>query len=391
MKHNWEIKKLGEVCHILNGFAFKSINYLNDGIRVIRIANVQKGEIIDSQPQFYPLSTSNEIEKYLLEENDLLVSLTGNVGRVGMMPQSLLPAALNQRVACLRVIKENTVDKRYLFNILNSDYFEYQCIFNAQGIAQKNMSTEWLKTFEIYVPPLTTQQTIVKELDLLNSLIDKQKAQLTEFDRLAQSVFYDMFGDPVENEKGWEVKKLGEVVKPKSAIKRATREIKISEKISYIDISSIDNSINKITTFTEFIFKDAPSRAQQVIEIGDIIISLVRPNLNNVAVLSENYYNSVASSGFCVLRPNSINTQFLFYIVKGDKYRNYLSARTSGANYPAVREEDVKSFDLIIPPLSLQTAFAERIEKIEAQKALVKQSIAQSEQLLASRMQYYFE
>ena len=139
--------KIGDVCNILNGFAFKSDNYVDSGIRVIRIANVQKGYIEDNAPVFYPIDTEG-LEKYMLVENDLLISLTGNVGRVGLIEKEMLPAALNQRVACLR-LKTGKISKGYLFHILNSNYFEQQCINSSKGAAQKNMSTEWLKEFEI--------------------------------------------------------------------------------------------------------------------------------------------------------------------------------------------------------------------------------------------------
>ena len=102
MNHGWEKKRLGDVCSILNGFAFKSREYVSSGIRIIRIANVQDGYISDELPQFYPDESISMFEKYLLHENDLLISLTGNVGRVALLPSAMLPAALNQRVACLR-------------------------------------------------------------------------------------------------------------------------------------------------------------------------------------------------------------------------------------------------------------------------------------------------
>ena len=88
---------------ILNGFAFQSGKYVENGIRVIRITNVQDGKIMDDDPKFYPKSSIKEIEKFILKKNDLLMSLTGNVGRVGFLPNELLPAALNQRVGCIRM------------------------------------------------------------------------------------------------------------------------------------------------------------------------------------------------------------------------------------------------------------------------------------------------
>ena len=202
MREGWTYKKLGEVCEILNGFAFKSGNYTEQGIRVLRITNVQKGLIVDDDPKYYPFDEETNLKQYMLKEGDLLMSLTGNVGRVGLLQKNLLPAALNQRVACLR-IKNSNIQLEYIFHLLNSDCFERDCIFNATGIAQKNMSTEWLKKYNIPIPSLSEQQSIVAELDKINELISLKKAQLDDLDALAQSIFYDMFGDPIENEKGW--------------------------------------------------------------------------------------------------------------------------------------------------------------------------------------------
>lgn len=95
MKRNWEYKKLGDVCEILNGYAFKSQEYVDHGIRVIRITNVQKGCVIDDDPKFYPLTSESSLSNYMLVEDDLLMSLTGNVGRVGLLGKEFLPAALN--------------------------------------------------------------------------------------------------------------------------------------------------------------------------------------------------------------------------------------------------------------------------------------------------------
>src|SRR5690554_5530392 len=89
-------KSLGDIAQILNGYAFKSSKYSDSGIRVIRISDVQKGKMSDKDLKFYPLEVTEEIKRYLLEENDLVMSLTGNVGRVAMLSESDLPAGLNQ-------------------------------------------------------------------------------------------------------------------------------------------------------------------------------------------------------------------------------------------------------------------------------------------------------
>ena len=155
-------RKIGELCKLMNGFAFQSKNYVSEGIRVIRIANVQKGYIEDLSPVYYPISERESLSQFLLEENDLLLSLTGNVGRVALLQKELLPAGLNQRVACLRIVDASVLDKQFLFSVMNNENFENDCIGSAKGSAQKNMSTEWLKEYEVPTPPLALQQQFVE-------------------------------------------------------------------------------------------------------------------------------------------------------------------------------------------------------------------------------------
>ncbi len=157
----WDVIKFGDACDILNGFAFKSKLYVDEGIRVIRITNVQKGYIEDSDPQFYSLSYECELSRYMLSGGDILLSLTGNVGRVGLLPEEMLPAALNQRVACIRMKQGSPVSKMFLYSMINSDFFEADCIASSQGIAQKNMSTEWLKDYPVIIPPQSMQEEYV--------------------------------------------------------------------------------------------------------------------------------------------------------------------------------------------------------------------------------------
>ena len=154
--------ELRDVCPILNGFAFKSAEYVEneDGLRIIRIANVQKGEIVDQDPKFYSPDRTAEFSRYNIDAGDILISLTGNVGRVGRMPQSLLPALLNQRVA--KICPDTTkVDPTFLFHVLNQDRFENDACNAATGAAQQNLNTWWLGRYRIPVPLLDEQRRIV--------------------------------------------------------------------------------------------------------------------------------------------------------------------------------------------------------------------------------------
>lgn len=185
-----EWKELGEVAEIKNGFAFKSSLYSEYGIRVIRISDVQKGTLSDKDIKFYPLEKKDEVQNYLLAENDLVMSLTGNVGRVAMVPKDILPAGLNQRVACIR--PRETTMVRYLFHFLGQSCFELEAMQNATGGGQKNLSTTWLAKYEIPIPPLKIQEEIVKILDKFTEYVTELTAELTAelTDRQKQYSFY---------------------------------------------------------------------------------------------------------------------------------------------------------------------------------------------------------
>lgn len=162
---------------VLNGYAFQSCNYTEEGVRIIRIANVQDGQIVDDSPKFYPIDSISEIHKYQLRAEDLLMSLTGNVGRVGFLPQIMLPAALNQRVCCIRTTEE-IIYKKYLYIFFQSNLFRTACESSAKGVAQLNVSTEWLKNFLIALPPLAEQKRIVEKIEQLFCLLEQIEESL---------------------------------------------------------------------------------------------------------------------------------------------------------------------------------------------------------------------
>ena len=164
-------KRLSEISELLSGYAFKSKNYVESGIRVIRIANVQDGYIVDDAPCYYPVETDEDIEKYSLFAGDLLISLTGNVGRVGILPADMLPAALNQRICCLR-IDEAIVNRKYLFYYLRRYQFIRDCVKASKGVAQLNLSAKWLADYKIPLPAIEEQKRIVTRSEELFSELD---------------------------------------------------------------------------------------------------------------------------------------------------------------------------------------------------------------------------
>lgn len=392
-RSKWEYKKLGDICVLLNGYAFKSEKYVDEGIRVMRITNVQKGEIVDDDPKFYPMSSQSEIKRYMLQENDLLISLTGNVGRVGLLQRELLPAALNQRVACLR-LKGDSTDLRYLFHLMNSDLFENECIVNSQGIAQKNMSTKWLSDYKLPIPPIDDQQRIVTELDCLNEMIAVKQEQLKEFDKLAQSIFYDMFGDPVANEKKFEKHPFGKIAAFKNGLNFKPvdegNSVKILGVSDFQDLKEIKSAdLLSLKCIKETVDND------YYLKTGDIVI--VRSNGSkklvgrNVLISFED--KNVAYSGFCIrcrLISDDCSPLYLNSVLSTPSMKELMTSGGRGCNIANINQQTLNKLMVPLPPLSLQQQFAEKISAIEAQKELVKQSIAETQKLLDYTMDKYF-
>ena len=121
------------------------------------------------------------------------------------------------------------------------------------------------------------------------------------------------------------------------------------DEIEYIDISSIDNTSNTVVETTKYEVASAPSRAQQCVKNGDILVSTVRPINRNIAVVTSNLPDLVASTGFCILRPKDGYREYLLSVVKSDAYTERMCDKASGGLYPAVNNSDVLSYGIHIP------------------------------------------
>ncbi len=391
MREGWEYKKLGEVCDsITDGSHNPPKGIKHSEYRMISSKNINDDELkIDDNNVRFLSKENHELEdkRTKLKKDVVLLTIVGTIGRSCVLNGDEGFLTLQRSVAAIHPC--SNILSRYLMHCLigNRNKLEQE----AHGIAQKGIYLKQLSILTIPVPSLSTQHSIVSELDKINELISLKKEQLKDYDNLAQSIFYDMFGDPVANDKGWDQKRIGDICVDKKDIKRASKCFNGSHDIQYIDISSIDNSSNCVTGATSFSFEDAPSRAQQKVENGDILVSLVRPNLKNIAIVNLEGTNLVASSGFCILRAAKSSNYFIKALVLTPHFTQYLINRVSGANYPAVREDDIKNCLIGVPPLPLQQAFAKRIEAIEQQKQLISSEIKDLETLLASRMQYWFD
>ena len=379
-----------ELCEILNGYAFKSDNYVEEGVRIIRIANVQKGYIEDNTPVFCQYDNL-ELEKYMLMENDLLISLTGNVGRVALLTKEFLPAALNQRVACLR-LKNKEVLKKYLFYCLSANGFEEKCIRSAKGVAQKNMSTEWLKKYKIPLYSSNEQIQIVRSLDFISCTINNRKKQLQKLDELIQARFVEMFGDPVLNEKGWRRKPLLDMGNCKNGMNfhydDCGVEINCLGVGDFKDLSIIDNT-EQLPTVS---LKEMPSE-EYLLKDDDVVFVRSNGNKTLVGRSVAVYPGEVATtfSGFCIRYrkyDEEIRIPYLLRVLKTDSIRRKMTGR--GANIQNLNQQILSNLLIPVPPIELQNRFADFAHQVNKSKVEIQQALEKTQLLFDSLMQQYF-
>lgn len=159
--------------------------------------------------------------------------------------------------------------------------------------------------------------------------------------------------------KNWAVATIDAVTaKPAQKVPHA------SEKFVYIDIGSVDRDTKKITAAVETSGSDAPTRARQVVNSGDVLVSMTRPNLNAVALVSDDLDGQIASTGFDVLRPLEVDPRWIFSAVRSRRFVDAMSALVQGALYPAVRPRDIRGFELPIPPVAEQKRITDKLDTV---------------------------
>lgn len=257
----------------------------------------------------------------------------------------------------------------YWYLLYNKDFLNLL----GAGATFKEISKKTTESVMVPVPPLTEQERIVAELDLLQGIIDKQKAQLKELDTLAQSIFYDMFGDPKLNDKGWPIKRLEDICENldyrRKPITASEREKGI---IPYYGASGIVDYVK------DYIFD------------GDYL--LVSEDGANLQMRHTPIAFSISGKTWV----NNHAHVLLFSARDTQRYIEHLIALLdisefiTGAVQPKLTQAKLNSIRIPMPPLSLQQSFATKIEAIERQKASINASIAETQKLFDYTMDKYF-
>ena len=371
--------KLKDACKILNGFAFKSGKYVDSGIRIIRIANVQKGYVEDERPVFYPNSEESSIRDYMLEEDDLLLSLTGNVGRVALLDKRWLPAALNQRVACLR-IKDDRIIKDYLYFALLSDKFENDCTESSKGIAQKNMSTEWLKDYEIPLPSGQKQREIISSLKQLSMIIKNKTEQIQQLDDLIKARFVEMF-----NMESYPIKPLSEIAEYWNGLTYKPSDVSSDGTIVLRSSNIQDMQLD----LNDIVRVKCKINNKKMVKTNDILMCSRNGSaklVGKVALIPE--LEEMMSFGAFMMIIRSAYYPYLMTYFQLPVFRSQISTGTTTINQ--ITRYMLDKVSLPVPDMAKIKGFKTFVTQVDKSKFAVQKSLEKTQLLFDSLMQEYF-
>lgn len=367
MKHDWKYQKLKEVCQ-------KGSSNLQQN----KLAN-----IIGPFPVYGASGYVQDINIFHQAKPYIGIVKDGSgVGRVNTYPaQSSLLGTMQY------IIPNEIVLLGYLAYCLKSmNLAKYASGAAIPHIYFRDYGEEWLP-----VPPLPVQQQIVDELDKLSEIIEKKKQQVKELDTLAQAIFYDMFGDPVENEKGWEVKGLNEVCDVRDGTHDSPKYIDGGDYILITSKNIVDGRIDysNVSHITKEDY-DAINKRSKV-DDGDIIMAMIGTIGKPIIVKMEDYKFCIKNVALIKFPKDSLVSNIYVRALLGStSFAQHIMTKNQGGTQKFIALGTIRKLGIPLPPLPHQQSFAQKIEAIEKQKELINQSIKETQTLFDSRMDYYF-
>ncbi|SFW31469.1 type I restriction enzyme, S subunit [Sinomicrobium oceani] len=359
------------------GFNFSKLKYVDEG--------------------FY-----NNMRSGLIREDDIIIVKDGaTTGKVSFVDDKfpLHRACINEHVFILRL--NESVYPKYIFYHLFSKIGQRQILEDYRGSTVGGISKKFVNFIKIPFPPLETQKHIAQILDDAAALRDKTKQLIMEYDQLAQSIFLDMFGDPVVNPRGWQVKKLKSITSKilSGNTPKGGSNVYVEKGITFFRSQNVWRNrleLDNVAYIDEITHKKMNKSS---LCKGDILMTKTgRINTENSSLGRAAMFNGENDSAninghVYLIRPKEdVINEFVLFILTTNEYRGYIRrVCVGGIDKRQINKEHLEEFPIIYPPIKLQNQFAEKITLIEQQKTLAQQELKEAEDLFNCLLQKAFK
>lgn len=384
MKQDWVYKTFGEVGVFLRGKNIQKADFVEHGLPCIHYGQIHTKFGISVDNHLSEIQEDVYNKAIIASHGDLIIAITSE-DLDGSCKSTAWLGNYDIAVSSHAAIYKHNLNPKFIAYYLRSNSFYIEKGKYARGFKVIEIKTKDLAQIPIPVPSIEIQNKVVAELDRINKMICIKKEQLTEYDKLSQSIFYEMFGNPIENDKKWESKKMSEV-----------GEIITGSTPSTSDASNWDGDTNWVTPAeldmqlyygeTKRKITEKAAKSLRLMPKGTVLLSTRAP----IGKLAITTVPMCCNQGFKnIICGELVNNIFLYYylLLTMDK----IKAMGRGATFKEVSKSAISGYYVLLPNIELQKKFAERIKAIEKQKSMITSSIHELETLLASRMQYWFD
>ncbi|MBS9766285.1 MAG: restriction endonuclease subunit S [Flavobacteriaceae bacterium] len=327
--------------------------------------------------------------KKIAIENDILFSVRAPVGSTNI---NNIKASIGRGLSAIRCSEK--IDVLYLLHYLRANELKIKDL--GTGSTFKAITIKTLKSIKIPLPPLTEQKRIAKLLDTADKLREQSKKIIEKYDELTQSLFLEMFGDPITNPKCWEKVELEEVTNKigSGATPKGGKKSYKNKGISLIRSLNVHDNYFKYKDLAFIDEKQAEKLNNVIIEENDVLFNITGASVARCCIVPNNILPARVNQHVSIIRckQNIINPIFIeFAIISENSKKELLGVGSNGGTREAITKEQLEKYLIPIPPIALQEEFAERVKLIEKQKAQAEQALQKSEELFCGLLQGCFK
>jgi type I restriction enzyme S subunit len=400
----WELKLIRDVAFFQEGPGVRNHQYTNDGVKLLNVGNINEGRLDLSTTSRY-ISEEEAYGKYshfLVDEGDLLICSSGIVvdnfhNKIAFAEKRHLPLCMNTSTIRFKSLDKKILDINYFKYFLSTWLFKIQIQKLITGSAQLNFGPSHLNQMHIPLPSLSEQKRIAAILDKADEIRKKRRQAIDELNTLIPAIFYDMFGDPEKNQKGWELVPIqdhvnvqgGYAFKSNDYVKTGIKLVKITNV--HYEVLSWDDS--------DYLPQEyADGYADYLLKEGDLVISLTRPiiqSLETVKMASVRKEDTPCLLNQRVARfvfkDNCLDPFYFKYLLYSNYFKRKVLKYCSVSLQPNMSTKQIESTPIVRPPIELQKVFSKKAREIRLIIDKHKQSATEADNLFNSLVQQAFK
>ena len=370
------------------GFQFE-----DSGINFVKIESISEdGTFLKEKFSHISDECNVQMRRSQLQENDILFSIAGAIGRSAIVTKEILPANINQALAIIRVPK-GKIDYNYLLYALSSSAINQQATQHQQGVAQLNISLKNVSDFLLPIYTEAMQKRIVHNLKKIDKLIFLRKQQLFKLDELVKARFVEMFGDAKLNPYDFPCNSLSEYILFLTSGSRGWSQYFTDGGEYFITIKNVKNCRITLQDVQYVMPPDNAEAKRTKVQENDLLISITA-DLGRTGVVTKEIakHGAYINQHLICIRLNfeKVNPIYVAYYMESDAGKEQFASKNQSAVKAGLNFNSINSLKLVVPPLSMQNEFATFVERVDQQKQTVQQSLEKLELMKKALMQEYF-